>query len=152
MKLSARLFQVTAVVAFLAGAPASASSLSGYWLTEDRAMIVGIDHCDETRATICGVMVSFPGASSDPELAAAQDALCQQPILWDFSQVSGFRWRDGKIFDPVGEKIYAAELSLDGDRLSVQVATGFLGLRETLVWTRISGGVAACEGSNNARQ
>ena len=113
MKVGALLFQVTMIGTFLAGVPASAFPLSGHWLTENRALIV-----------------SFPGhltnLNSQPRwTGSVSNRFCE-------ISVRGVKWRDGKVFDPVSEEIYAAELSRDGDMLSVRVSTGFLSLNEAV--------------------
>ncbi|MEJ2456737.1 MAG: DUF2147 domain-containing protein [Novosphingobium sp.] len=132
-------------------APASASPLSGYWLTEDAAVIVGIDRCGSKEETVCGLIVAFPGAAKVTELAAAQDALCQQPVLWDLKKTEAQAWQIGKIFDPRTERIYKARLDLSGTRLTVRVSTGFPGLGDTLVWTRFTGHVKECRATRNAK-
>lgn len=130
---------------------ASASPLAGYWLTEDGTIVVGIDHCDHTRKEFCGLMVSFPGSATDSDLAAAQEALCQQPILWGLSKTGADSWGNGRIFDPITGKIYEMRLELNGDRLSVHISVGFLGLSETLVWSRITDQVRECEVADDAQ-
>lgn len=95
--------------------PASNTSVTGTWLTDDQAAIVRIDRCGES---ICGVIerVLDPKAPkndiNNPDRNARSEPLVGTTVLSGFKR-SGDQWVDGKAYDPKAGRSYRSSLELD---------------------------------------
>jgi uncharacterized protein (DUF2147 family) len=111
-----RILKLSALAALpLAGiGPASAESIFGSWLTDDRAAIIRVEKCGQQ---LCGVIekVLDPRAPdndvNNPDPRQRSNPLVGTRILRSFVG-SGAVWVDGLAYDPKAGESYRSKLRL----------------------------------------
>ncbi len=111
---------------------AQAGDVTGLWQTdpndEGKYIQVQISPCASNAAEICGVITQgFGGASQENN---------GKPIIWGMRQKSDNYWNRGNVWAPDTDKTYSANLTLDGDTLSVQGCVAAIFCRSSL-WHRV---------------
>lgn len=93
-------------------------SVEGWWLTEDRALVIEVATCQSGAEELCGFVRAIPGAKDYPALKKHADDVCGLPILYDLKhQPRKHRWGDGQLFDLETEKSYDAYVKIKQDAL-----------------------------------
>jgi uncharacterized protein (DUF2147 family) len=130
----------------------SAGSISGYWVTEDRAWTVHIARCG---GGFCGKIVGLGASpradvlrtdSQNPDVTKRSATLCGLRVLGGFvpSRKAG-AWEGGWIYNPENGKTYTSVMEFEGGgilKVRGYVLIPLFGRNETL--TRVSAPARRC--------
>ena len=111
-----RMKLATLSLALLWNGNASAQSIMGDWLTDDRSAIIRVAPCGDK---LCGTIarVLDPAAprndANNPDKAKRSRPLIGVAVLSGFSR-SGSGWDNGTAYDPKAGKSYKSRLALSG--------------------------------------
>lgn len=125
------------VLAAAAGTPATAQSVTGEWMTDDRSAIIHVASCG---AKLCGTIARVLDPAAPPNDANNPDRALRSRPLVGVAVLSGFvrsaeGWKDGTAYDPKAGRSYRSRLALGGkDRLDVTGCVLFV--CRTKQWTR----------------
>lgn len=132
-----RLSTLLAALALSWGNAASAQSVLGDWLTDDRSAIIRIAPCGER---LCGTILRVLDPAAPPNDANNPDPLQRKRPLVGVQVLKGFArsasgWDKGTAYDPKAGKSYTSRLALAGPR-RLDVTGCILFLCRTKHWTR----------------
>ncbi len=114
------------------------SELFGYWLSEDRTIVVEITSCSQESEALCGFIRAVPGIDNNIELSAHAAKLCNIPILSNLVfNPDQKRWDSGHIFDPETRQLYDVHIRTKGTKLIIRAFDKLEMLGETLIWTSV---------------
>jgi uncharacterized protein (DUF2147 family) len=117
---------------------ASAQSIFGRWLTDDRSAIVRIDHCGKK---LCGriervLNPNAPGNDiNNPDPKLRSKPLAGTTVLSGYVG-SGAKWKGGIAYDPKAGASYRSELELL-DNGTLKVTGCVLFVCRSRYWTRV---------------
>ena len=128
-----------ALILLSSAAGASATDVTGNWVTEDRSAVIAIQRCG---ASVCGsvakILIVKPN-HPQTDVKNPDPRLRSKPIL-GLRIISGFtqkgdRWDNGRIYDPNSGRSYKSKLVLNRDgSLNVSGCVAFI--CRTQRWTR----------------
>jgi uncharacterized protein (DUF2147 family) len=137
-----RLGVLTALLFGLLSTGATAATVEGPWLVEDRDAVIKIEACGDM---LCGLIVGIGKFSPDgsPPTDISGRSQCGLEIMHALVRSESDRWF-GTITNPEDGRTYKIRLSLDDDgRLRLR---GYLGIPlfgSTQMWTAYSGTLTA---------
>jgi uncharacterized protein (DUF2147 family) len=145
LALAAGTLRISVLPAFLFGflsTGATAATIEGLWLTEDRDAVIKIEACGDV---LCGLIAGIGTFSPDgsPPKDIRGRSQCGLEIIDALVQGDSGRWF-GTITNPEDGRAYKVRLSLDdAGRLLLRGYVGIPLFGSTQIWTAYSGMLTA---------
>lgn len=129
--------KLLAALALSWGSAASAQSIAGDWLTDDKSAIIRIAPCG---GKLCGTILRVLDRAAPPNDANNPDPALRKRPLVGVQVLKGFvpsasGWDRGTAYDPKAGKSYKSRLALTGPR-ELDVTGCVLFLCRTKRWSR----------------
>jgi uncharacterized protein (DUF2147 family) len=135
---------ILAILVLLAGGPAAAGDVTGFWRTQVDAGVIRIEACG---TEICGRTVTSASMAAHPDLTDARNKdpalrgrALKNLLILRVKPLGDGRWGEGWIYNPRDGGQYHATLKLDGPAILKVTGCLVAPLCRTQTWTRAAAG------------
>lgn len=139
MKPNFTLFLFATIVSTFGITANAQESVEGYWLTDDKELIIEVKACEVGSPNLCGFIIDIPSQTADSDnLRQHDESVCGLPMIANLSFNSQKnRWDNGEIFDIETEKMYGVILKLDKGKLKVRAYDKHEIMGQNFWWDRV---------------